>query len=127
MPEEAAPQTQPPGPNLAKVQVNGPADVETPAEAIQPHYGLHRHVLGPLETLAQSISTMAPTATATLTVPLVFSTAGNGTWLSYLLATVCTLLVALCIARFAQESASPGSLYTYTTSSLPPVLGSVAA
>jgi len=104
-----------------------PADAETPAEASQPHYGLQRHVLGPLETLAQSISTMAPTCSPALTVPLVFATAGNGTWLSYLLATVCTLLVALCIARFAQKSASPGSLYIYTTTSLPPVLGSVAA
>jgi amino acid transporter len=104
-----------------------PAEPETPAEASQPHYGLRRHVLGPLETLAQSISTMAPTCSATLTVPLVFASAGNGTWLAYLLATACTLLVALCIARFARESASPGSLYTYATSSLPPVLGSVAA
>jgi amino acid transporter len=84
-------------------------------------------VLGPLETLAQSISTMAPTCTATLTVPLVFASAGNGTWLAYLGATVCTLLVALCIARFAQESASPGSLYVYATISLPPVASSVAA
>jgi amino acid transporter len=84
-------------------------------------------VLGPLETLAQSISTMAPTATATLTVPLVFASAGNGTWLSYVGATVCTLLVALCIARFAQESASPGSLYSYATTSLPMAAGSVAA
>jgi amino acid transporter len=84
-------------------------------------------VLGPLEALAQSISTMAPTCSAALTVPLVFASAGNGTWLAYLLATVCTLLVALCIARFARESASPGSLYTYATSSLPPALGSAAA
>jgi len=104
-----------------------PAEAETTAEASQPHYGLRRHVLGPLETLAQSVSTMAPTCSPALTVPLVFATAGNGTWLTYLLATVCTLLVALCIARFARESASPGSLYTYTTTSLPPVLGSVAA
>jgi amino acid transporter len=104
-----------------------PEEVESKAEASQPRYGLQRQVLGPLETLAQSISTMAPTCTATLTVPLVFATAGNGTWLAYLLATVCTLLVALCIARFAQESASPGSLYSYATASLPPVLGSLAA
>ncbi len=104
-----------------------PVEPESIAEASQPHYGLQRHVLGPLETLAQSISTMAPTCTATLTVPLVFATAGNGTWLAYLGATVCTLLVALCIARFAQESASPGSLYVYATTTLPPVVGSVAA
>ena len=82
---------------------------------------------GRWKRLAQSISTMAPTCSAALTVPLVFASAGNGTWLAYLLATVCTLLVALCIARFARESASPGSLYTYATSSLPPMLGSVAA
>jgi amino acid transporter len=102
-------------------------EAETKAEASQPTYGLRRHVLGPLESLAQSISTMAPTCSPALTVPLVFATAGNGTWLAYLLAAICTLLVALCIARFARESASPGSLYTYATSSLPPVLGSVAA
>jgi amino acid transporter len=92
-----------------------------------PDYGLRRHVLGPLESLAQSISTMAPTASAAMTVPLVFATAGNGTWLAYLMATVCTLPVALCVALFARESTSPGSLYTYSTSSLPPALGSVAA
>jgi amino acid transporter len=103
------------------------AQAEIAAEARQPHFGLQQQVLGPLETLAQSISTMAPTATATLTVPLVFATAGNGTWLSYVGATVCTLLVALCIARFARESASPGSLYSYATSSLPLTVGSVAA
>jgi amino acid transporter len=104
-----------------------PVEAESAAEASQPHYGLQRHVLGPLETLAQSVSTMAPTCSAALTVPLVFATAGNGTWLAYLLATVCTLLVALCIARLARQSASPGSLYTYATNSLPPVLGSAAA
>jgi amino acid transporter len=102
-------------------------EAKSAAEASQPHYGLQQQVLGPLETLAQSISTMAPTATATLTVPLVFASAGNGTWLAYVGATTCTLLVALCIARFAQESASPGSLYAYATSSLPQSLGSVAA
>ena len=102
-------------------------DPQGATETSQPHYGLRRHVLGPLETLAQSISTMAPTCSAALTVPLVFATAGNGTWLAYLLATLCTLLVALCVARLAQMSASPGSLYSYATESLPPVLGSVAA
>jgi amino acid transporter len=90
-------------------------------------HGLHKGALGHFDSLAQSISTMAPTASAAMTVPLVFSSAGNGTWISYLLATLCTLFVGLCIARFAKDSASPGSLYSYATSSLPPVLGSVAA
>ena len=102
------------------------AEVQLVTEA-QPGYGLHRQALGPLDTLAQSISTMGPTCSPAMTVPLVFASAGNGTWLAYLLAMACTLLIALCVARFARESASPGSLYIYTTSSLHPVLGSVSA
>jgi amino acid transporter len=93
----------------------------------QPNYGLQRHALSPIETLAQSISTMGPTCSPAMTVPLVFASAGNGTWLAYLLAMACTLLIALCVARFARESASPGSLYIYATASLPPVLASVSA
>lgn len=62
-----------------------------------------------------------------MTVPLVFASAGNGTWLAYLLAMTCTLLIAVCVSRFARESASPGSLYSYATSSLPPALASMAA
>jgi amino acid transporter len=98
-----------------------------PPTVNQSGYGLQHHTLGPLETLAQSISTMGPTCSPAMTVPLVFASAGNGTWLAYLLATVCTLLIALCVARFARESASPGSLYSYATASLPPVLASVSA
>jgi amino acid transporter len=88
---------------------------------------LHRQALGSLDTLAQSISTMGPTCSPAMTVPLVFASAGNGTWLAYLLALASTLLIALCVARFARESASPGSLYVYATSSLHPVLGSISA
>jgi amino acid transporter len=39
----------------------------------------------------------------------------------------CTLLIALCVFLFVRESASPGSLYSYASSSLPPMLGSVSA
>src|SRR6202789_2721708 len=86
-------------------------------------YGLRRGALSPLETLAQSVSTIAPTTTPAATIPLVCALSGNGTWLAYLLATVAILLVALCIARFARYSASPGSLYTYASTILPPWLG----
>lgn len=75
-------------------------------------YGLRREVLSPMETLAQSVSTIAPTTTPAATIPLVCALAGNGTWLAYVLATAAILLVALCISRFARYFASPGSLYT---------------
>jgi amino acid transporter len=90
-------------------------------------YGLRREVLSPMETLAQSVSTIAPTTTPAATIPLVCALAGNGTWLAYVLATAAILLVALCISRFARYSSSPGSLYTYASMILPPWLAATAA
>jgi amino acid transporter len=90
-------------------------------------YGLHKGVLSPMETLAQSVSAMAPSTSPSLTIPLVFALAGNGTWFVYLLTTVAMLLVGFCISRFARMSASPGSLYSYTADTLRPSLGAVAA
>lgn len=90
-------------------------------------YGLRQGVLSPMETLAQSVSTMAPTTTPVATIPLVFALSGNGTWLAYVLATCAVLLVALCVAHYARHSSSPGSLYTYASMVLPPWLGAVAA
>jgi amino acid transporter len=98
------------------------------AEAAAPEgYGLRAGVLGPVETLAQSVSAMAPSTSSSLTIPLVFALAGNATWFVYLLATGATLLVGFCVSRFARLSASPGSLYTYTASTLPPFFGVTAA
>jgi amino acid transporter len=90
-------------------------------------YGLRRETLSPMETLAQSVSTIAPTATPAITIPLVFTLAGNGSWLAYVLATAAVLLVAWCIGRFASYSSSPGSLYSYATMILPPWLSCIAA
>src|ERR1700741_1447293 len=90
-------------------------------------YGLRREVLSPMETLAQSVSTIAPTTTPVATIPLVCALSGNGTWLAYVLATGAVLLVALCVARFARYISSPGSLYWYASMVLPPWLGAIAA
>lgn len=90
-------------------------------------FGLRTASLSPLETLAQSISGTCPTLTPFVTVPLVYSLAGNATWLVYILGTCGILLVAWCISRFARYSSSPGSLYSYAAMILPPWLGAVAA
>ena len=90
-------------------------------------YGLRQEVLSPMETLAQSVSTIAPTTTPAATIPLVCALAGNATWLAYVLATAAMLLVALCVGKFAKYSASPGSLYTYASTILPPFLAATAA
>jgi len=61
------------------------------------------------------------------TIPLVCAPAGEGPWLAYALATVAILLVAFCVSQFARHSASPGSLYSYASMTLPPWLGATAA
>ena len=75
------------------------------AEGEAVDYGLHAGALGPVETLAQSVSAMAPSTSASLTIPLVFALAGNATWFVYLLATGAILLVGFCVSRFAKLSA----------------------
>jgi amino acid transporter len=90
-------------------------------------YGLRKHNLSQLETLAQSISSVAPTAGPTVLAALVFASAGNGTWLSYVLATVALFFVALNVSSFASHSASPGSLYAYSTSVLRGPVGELSA
>src|SRR5580693_5532522 len=92
-----------------------------------PDYGLRREILSPMETLAQSVSTIAPTSSPAATIPLVCALAGNGTWLAYVLATAAVVLVALCIGRYARHSASPGSLYTYASMTLPAWLAATVA
>src|SRR5580704_16667220 len=98
-----------------------------PTQPSSKAYGLRRGILSPFETLAQSVSTIAPTATPAATIPLVCALAGNGTWLAYVLETDAILLVAWCVGRFARYCASPGSLYTYASMILPPSLGATAA
>jgi amino acid transporter len=91
------------------------------------NFGLRSEILSPMETLAQSVSTMAPSTTPVATIPLVCALSGNGTWLAYVLATAAILLVAWCISRFAKYSASPGSLYVYASKTLPRPAAAVAA
>lgn len=104
-----------------------PSHTDAAQNAKAAGYGLRRGALSPMETLAQSISTIAPTATPVATIPLVCSLAGNSTWLAYVIATVAILLVAWCVGRFARYSSSPGSLYSYASMILPPWLSATAA
>lgn len=90
-------------------------------------YGLRQQVLSPWEVLAQSVSTIAPSTTPPLNIALIFVMTGEGTWLAYAIAMVVMLVMALCIAEFARDSASPGSLYVYTRKTLPPVFAVIGA
>jgi amino acid transporter len=112
--------------------VNAPAKVATvadynmtdnPDEKKTGVYGLRFRCLTPVETLAQSIAVIAPSASMAAIICLAFVAAGNATWLSYLFAGMGLGLVGLNINQFARLSASPGSLYSYTTMALGPAAG----
>jgi amino acid transporter len=90
-------------------------------------YGLRHNILTPWETLAQSVAAIAPVTSPVLTIPLVFALSGNGTWIAYALATVQITLIAVLIGALGRRSASPGSLYSYATDSLPPMVAAIAA
>lgn len=77
------------------------------------HRELRPNYLAFPETIAQSIANISPTLTPVLSIPLVVANAGNGTWLTYLIATLGLLLVGLNVASFAQRRASAGALYDY--------------
>jgi len=92
-------------------------------EAQAPARGLKKDTLSLSEVVAQSVANIAPSATPALIVPLVFASAGNGTWLAYAIATVAMLFMAAQINVFAKRSASPGALSTFTTLGLGPRWG----
>jgi amino acid transporter len=107
--------------------MSDPAPYDGPKLASAETFGLRHAVLSPIETLAQSISTIAPSTTPPATIPLVFALAGQGTAIAYLIAMLLMVLVGLCIAEFARESSSPGSLYVYTRRSLPAIFSQITA
>lgn len=80
--------------------------------------GLRSQCLSFTEVIAQSIANIAPSVGPALGIPLVFATAGNGTWLTYIFATIAVALVGYHINQFARRSASPGALYTYVADGL---------
>ncbi|MBY0357737.1 MAG: APC family permease [Candidatus Obscuribacterales bacterium] len=81
-------------------------------------HGLRNGVLSPLETLGQSIAGIAPSATPGMLIPIVFGFAGNGTWLTYIVATIGIIFTAQCINEFTSRSACPGSLYSFVNQEL---------
>jgi uncharacterized protein len=76
-------------------------------------YGLRPDILSQWETLAQSLSSIAPTAAPAMIIPLVIAAAGRSAWVSFVVATIAMALVAAHVNVFARDSATPGSLYAF--------------
>lgn len=82
--------------------------------------GLRRGVMSGPELAAQAIANIAPSAVIAFTAAGIYLGAGNGTMLSFVLATIVILCVGWCVAVFAKKNASAGSLYTYVAKGLGP-------
>ncbi|WP_299556500.1 APC family permease [uncultured Mycolicibacterium sp.] len=82
--------------------------------------GLRRGVMTGPELAAQAIANIAPSAVIAFTAAAIFATAGNGTVLSFALATLVILCVGYCVVVFARRNASAGSLYTYVAKGIGP-------
>ncbi len=93
---------------------------------VKQSYGLRSQCLSFPEILAQSVANVAPTATPTVNLALVFASTGNGTWLAYVIATIGLMFVGMNINQFARRTASPGSLYTYIAKGLGSTTGVLA-
>lgn len=88
--------------------------------------GLRSQCLTFPEIIAQSVANIAPTATPTVNLGLVYASAGNGTWLTYVVATIGLVFVGMNINQFARRSASPGSLYAYIAKGLGATVGVIS-
>ena len=88
--------------------------------------GLRHGVMSGPELAAQAIANIAPSAVIAFTAAGIFVGAGNGTMLSFVLATIVILCVGWCVAVFAKKNASAGSLYTYVAKGLGPTGAYVA-
>jgi amino acid transporter len=85
--------------------------------------GLRAECLSYPEVLAQSVSVIAPSTVPAAVLGLIFATAGNGTWLAFLIGMLGLTLVSLNINQFARHSSSSGSLYSYIVTGLGPTVG----
>ena len=79
---------------------------------------LRRHSLSLPEVFAQSVANMSPTGAMALLPLLVFVSAGNGTWASFVIAIVVLLCVGYCAAQFSRRANSAGSFYVWVTQGL---------
>jgi amino acid transporter len=88
--------------------------------------GLHRHVLGEIQVLAQAISNIGPSLGAASLIPLIFASAGGASWLTAAIATIGMLAVAAIISELASRHVSMGALYTLIPKGLGPTGGLLA-
>jgi len=80
--------------------------------------GLRRNVLTMPEVLTQCVANAAPSAAVSVLPAIAFIYAGNGAWLTFVVATISMVLIGYSVSVFARRTASAGSFYVYNAQSL---------
>jgi len=75
------------------------------------------------EVLTQSVANAAPSAAVSVLPAIAFIYAGNGAWLTFVIATISLVLIGYSVSIFARRFASAGSFYVYNTKALGPAGG----
>ena len=68
--------------------------------------GLRRNILSMPEVLTQSVANAAPSAAVSVLPAIAFIYAGNGAWLTFVIATVSLVLIGYSVSIFARRFAS---------------------
>lgn len=79
-----------------------------------------------VEAIGQSVANVSPTLTPAIGVTVVAATAGNGSWLVYVLATIALVVVGYNIGKLASKISAAGSFFLYISRGLNPTLGMLA-
>lgn len=79
-----------------------------------------------VESVAQTLGSMAPSGGVALLIPLVFVNSGNGTWLLFVPVVLGYMLLAANVNAFASRTASAGSFTAYAEMGLGPGAGILA-
>lgn len=98
--------------------ITPPGSSPTPAAPVGGGGGLRRNILSMPEVLTQSVANAAPSAAVSVLPAIAFIYAGNGAWLTFVIATVALVLIGYSVSIFARRFASAGSFYVYNTKAL---------
>lgn len=74
--------------------------------------------LGLIQVTTQAIAVVGPTITAVINIPQVYLSSGSSSWLTYLIACLCILLVSQVLITFARQEAGTAGLATYVLQGL---------
>ncbi len=87
--------------------------------------GLRANALGLVDVIGQSVANIGPSLTPAINIAIIAGWAGDGSWLSFAVATVGMLFVAYNIAVLSRRHTLSGSYFLYVARTFGPLAGLV--